>query len=580
MGNNNDIRLVLGSLRYKSAPNTDFSIKLPLTQNVKQNVEFDRASDINLQQVYDDERQSSTIFRPVSKFSVIFKNSYAGETNYEPFENNLYYLNATESAILQCSLGSNAVSWSGLPQYNEFNFIRTDYNASGYTQPPNNHLLFIPQSASTYNWNFHLSYPYENDSTKILEAVEKNTIQTLSWTAGDGIPFVVELTQFNGQNLVSFRCPVKHGLNVSEFAKLSFDYNGQDLFQVDSLGLDTYNSDEYVFNIINVGYTGTTFYNGRTGTFKRIILDSNSGDTTSKYYVRKHKILTDVEDSVLVKAGFEENIFGTKKKYESSGYTPNRLSRVSVKEGAQSFTLSFNKDVDLGGLLDNLGRPITELFFTVIWKGYFGWTTGKLKQGYEFNLPLNPITEQPTQWWDDNTIPSNTTLTTSTWTNVSGDTFSYVTPLKPDDVLDGDLCEWNDFEQKERVISQLYHKFKFNPFYFNIAGGTPTTNPFGYYYQPHHSLKIRQYSDYIETADSANIVDLPNYAYFSTTLSQFIWRDLYSYGFIDSNGLGVDYPFLNAGHYPFKNTIFRIIPEGTNYIEQTIIEQPLTDECE
>jgi hypothetical protein len=55
---------------------------------------------------------------------------------------------------------------------------------------------------------------------------------------------------------------------------------------------------------------------------------------------------------------------------------------------------------------------------------------------------------------------------------------------------------------------------------------------------------------------------------------------LYSYGFIDSNNIGVNYPFLNGAHYPYTNIIFRIIPEGTNYNEQTITAEPIIDDCE
>jgi hypothetical protein len=55
---------------------------------------------------------------------------------------------------------------------------------------------------------------------------------------------------------------------------------------------------------------------------------------------------------------------------------------------------------------------------------------------------------------------------------------------------------------------------------------------------------------------------------------------LYPYGFVDSSGLGYDFPFLNGVHYPYNNYTFRIIPEGTNYTEQTIITQPITDNCE
>jgi hypothetical protein len=358
---------------------------------------------------------------------------------------------------------------------------------------------------------------------------------------------------------------------------------GDRIFQVYSLGVGTQDSDLYVFNLVDIGYTGSTFNNGLTGTFKRVIIDRYSADTISKYYVRKHKILTNPEDAVMAKAAFEENIFGISKKYESSGYTPNKVARVSIKEGAQSYTLSFNNDVSIEPLLDNQKRPITELFFTVMWKGYFGWTTGKLKQGWEFNVTSNPTNKYPNSWWSLFNTLSDTQFTTGTWTGPFGNNFNYVNSLKYDDTLDGDFCEWNDFEQSERVISELYHKFIFNPAYFNIGTAPPpytVTNPFGYYYKPHHMITTRVYSDYIEGGDIKNVVGIPNYAHFSTTQNEFIWRDIYSYGFIDTRGRGVDYPFLNGAHYPTSTYIFRIIPEGTNYSEQITVAQPLIDDCE
>ena len=58
-------------------------------------------------------------------------------------------------AIASCGLSNPlSVSWTGLPQYNEFDFIRNDYNVPGYTQAPNQHLNFVPKSASSYNGIF------------------------------------------------------------------------------------------------------------------------------------------------------------------------------------------------------------------------------------------------------------------------------------------------------------------------------------------------------------------------------------------------------------------------------------------
>jgi hypothetical protein len=116
---------------------------------------------------------------------------------------------------------------------------------------------------------------------------------------------------------------------------------------------------------------------------------------------------------------------------------------------------------------------------------------------------------------------------------------------------------------------------------FDIGTSNPQVgNPFGYYYQPHHGLSIRAFSTYIEEGDKKNVVDVPNYAYFSSSKDSFLWKDLYSYGYIDSDNVGVNYPFLNGVHYPNDTIIFRIIPEGTNYSEQNITAEPIIDDCE
>jgi len=611
-----NIRIVLGSLRYKTSTNTDLSIPTPLVQNSKNLLEFDRSIDVNLAQLFDDERQKSTTFRPVCKFQLLYENAYTGSTRYTPLENNLYYINQNASLLQQCNVGSANVNWQGFPQYHEFDFVRSDYNVSGYTQPPNNHINFISRSASTYNWNFFVSYPYKNSYNKVLEYYYGPNSQPVQWTISDGIPFVIPTgsTFINGNKVIRFVCPVKHGLSISEFAKIKIVVNGvvttNDTFQVFDLGDGMPGTDEYMFNIYDIGYPSTKFVSGLNGTFKRIINYENPNDTTSKYYVLQHKLLTNVNDAVMVNAGFEQNIFGSKKKFESPVYTPNNNKRVSIKEGAQSYSLSFNKDIDVNPLRDNQKRPISELYITTLWKGYFGLTFGiknvntgqyvGLKQGYEFNLPLTSL-GFPSTWWKSNNATSNFVdennqpYSLGTYQTIPGSglgpnsqpiTFTYMNSLKEGDVVDGGIYEWNDYEQKERMISEISHKFTFNPIVFPI-GGNPQ-NLMGYYYQPHNKIKIRDYSDYIETGSVNNMADVPDYSYFSTTYNSFIWRDLYTYGFKDNSGNGVDYPFLNGKHYPYSNFIFRIIPEGTNYIESSLnnyatlygAAEPTNDNCE
>ena len=226
----NQTNIVLGSLKYKGSSNTNLFIDLPLEQTEKETVEFDRNVDLSLQQVFDDERQASTIFRPVTKYTFLFKNEYTGSTTYVPFRDNLYYTNAINNAISGTT--NPNTPWEGYPQYFEFDFIRIDNNVVGYTQPPNNHVTFINKSASTYNWTHYMSYAYGNDYTKPLFAIDSETTASWFWAASDGIPFTITSGSDDNGNYITFKCPMKHGLLTGEFVELPFNYNGETIFQV------------------------------------------------------------------------------------------------------------------------------------------------------------------------------------------------------------------------------------------------------------------------------------------------------------------------------------------------------------
>jgi hypothetical protein len=598
-------RIILSTQRYQQAPRSDQFLNIPLAQTTKNLVEFDRVSDLNLAEVFDQERQESTTFRPVTKFTILFENAFTGSTTYPPFRDNLYYTNALNNAKIAYPSGisttannSNVppnpfnanVPWDGFPQYPEFDFIRTDNKVPGYTIPPQNHILFKDVSATTYNWSHYVSYPFENVYNRTLFAVDPDTSFTWSWVASNGLPFII----LNGTNTqlreISFKCPMAHGLSVGEFVQLSISYGNQNNFQVTSLGDPGSGSEEYIFNIRNVGYTGTTFQQFTQGTFKRIINLANSADTVSSYYIRRHKILTTSESSILANAGFEYNIYGDKTKCEVKPLTPNQKARTSVKEGARSYTLSFNSDIDIRGLQDNQRRPLSSLYFTTIWRGYLGWTSN-MKQGWYFNTYLQ--NGKPQTWWDQSNTNSNTNIPQSFYTTTLGGAtkFYYNELLTTGDTLDGDYCEWNNYEQLERVVSTYQHKIKYNQNWFKLDNDLPVSNQPGYFYQPHNPIQISAFSDYVEEGSGVNVVGIPDYAYYSTLSALFRWRDKYPYGYIDTDGIGVDYPFLNGKHYPYENTIFRITPEAYNIPSDyatiglvppniTTIADPIVDECE
>ena len=563
----NNYTIIPSSLQYKSAPFVDQEITLSLEQQSQQITEYARTQSISLAQIYNDERQACTTFRPTFKLNYLYGNTYVGTTGYLPFVNNLYYVEPEQSTVTNI--------WRGYPQYYEFDFYRPDIK--------DQHIRYSAKSAYTYNWTYYISYAYQNNYNKKLYYNLNGSSAT--WTASEGIPFYINNAVQNGNNVVAFQCIAPHGLTTGEYVELSFSYNGTNLFQVYSLGNGLTDSDEYIFNIYNVGFTGTTFANNTKGIFKRVTNPDNITETRSKYYIREHKILTDVNDCVMTKNGFEKNAFLEEKKFEYSSLTPNNISRVSQKTSSNSYNVTVKHDIDLKGMVDNQKRPISELFLTVINKGYTGYFNQPkngfgLKQGWKFNL-----TSTSNSWWDYYNLNSYTNIKTSSYTKTNGvtKTFYYNQDLMSGDTIDGDFCEWNDYEQLERVISPYFHKIKYNQSIFQTTQLYDTNAP-GFYYQPHTPMTIRVFSDYIETGDLEFIEGIPSYAYFSNSDQQFRWRDLYSYGFIDNLGRGVNYPFLNFSQYPFKDIQFRLIPEGINYNSTLLGVQfpikPLIDGCE
>jgi hypothetical protein len=473
-------------------------------------------------------------------------------------------------------------TWKGYPQYYEFDFFRNDVLDS--------HIDYYAKSAYTYNWTYNITYAYDNDYKKQMFAVLNNN--SFSWVAENGIPFVIKKSTENGNGVISFECICPHGLVAGESVELLIDgvvynYRQESLFEVYSLGNGLFDSDLYIFNIYDIGFTGTSLNNNVKGTFKRVANSDNPLETKSKYYVRRHKVLQDVNNIIVTKAGFEKLPFGEERKLELSSITPNQVTRISQKTSSNVYTFTPKRDIDLSKLIDNQKRPITELFLTIINRGYSGYfnkpTNGVgLKQGWLFN-----ITKYNNSWWSDNNTVSNSNIGVSSYTQTNGatKTFYYNQSLNIGDIIDGDFCEWNDYEQIERVVSPYYHKIRFNQDVFQTVS-TPSSNTAGYYYNPHTSITIQVFSDYIETADSEQVQNVPTYAFYSNTDQQFRWRDLYTYGFFDQEGRGVDYPFFNKSHYPYKNTIFRLTPDDKGFNINDIIQgtdipvKPLVDGCE
>ena len=573
MENLNDNIVIKSNQIYKGAPEVDYQVPATLEQNTKLLIESDRIATLSLAELFDTERQASTTFRPTFKVDFLYKNNYVGTTNYKPFLDSLFVVDG--NLALEQKLNGVTVTWSGLPQYYEYDLRRFDVD--------NTHIDFKPESASTYNWDYYITYPFSSDTKFNMKWYQNSNGNLLSnFLCSDGIPCTLTGVTYFGSNYLQFICPVKHNLLPGEYVQFPFlSYNGNSYFQVDRLGDFNAGSEEYIFNVLNPGFTGKTFEDGKTYIIKRVIDITNTADTTSRYYVRLHKVLSTTNELDLETAGFDNNPFWNVKQYEFSSLTPNNIAKVTKLSNSQSYSITNKVDININGLVDENQKPIDNLYLSFVNKGYMGWFYNNdygLKRGWEFNI--NSPTISP--WWNKTEPLSNETSVNKTYyskvqNGVQYD-FYYNETLKTGDTVYGDWFEYNDYEQSGRTISPYYHKFVFNQKNFTIGG---TTNPRGYYYQVHHPMEIRAYSGYIEEGDPATIGGIPNYAYYSPNLNLYRWRDIYTYGYVDTSGNGVDYPFINEVQYPYKNVTFKLIPEGALFkLTSNFKPRPLIDECE
>ena len=572
MGNYKDdtIRIVRGKDRYAGAPNTNLELKLEFEQSNRSKIDGERNIIVNLEDRFNLERELSQKYRLVGKITNIFENKISGSTTYDGFKNDLFY-NDSLSSI------STGV-WKGYPQYKEFSFLRNE----GIPD----HVKFNKKDIGNYNWMLYVTYVSENNESQQMSYTyfDEDTQYTHDYVVSEGIPYHIKKIKYNGKNLILFYCAYKHNLNIGDWVKLNTpiqvsENRYKEYFEVYRLGDLAYGNEDKVFGIYDYGYSENSFTSFSSGTIKRVKDINNIEETTSSYYVRVHKTLTEQNNVDITNMGFENTNFPSKEQIERATLTPNGVERVSKKNGTQTVGFSFDKDVDLNGLLDNHGRPITELFITIINRGYMGYfnkpyNNKTIRIGWEFNF----LNEGLDDWWNF-TNPYNIDDIPHGNYEKNSKVFYYNEYLSEGHQLKGDICEFNNFDQEEVVLSKMYHKYSFNPTHFNTNDSV--TQPAGYSYITHHLVPIKVYSDYVETGDVDKVDLVPDYAYYSEYENQWRWRDIYLHGFIDSDGNGLDIPFFNGCHYPYSSFLFLQTPMiRNNNTSLDVIVQPTSDECE
>jgi DNA-binding protein Fis len=301
------------------------------------------------------------------------------------------------------------------PKRERFSFIpdKTPFNGTSNSLP-------------VKNWELTITYPKEIDD-------QHNMVKT-------GLLIVDKravTVATRGMTALAPAC--KHNLKIGDIVKLfgTTGYDGEHV--VVRTGLDDGSLKDYFF-VIDKPSTGTIGFNSR---MKKVV-----GGIESDYYFR-----------IFQKIGTRNTTYLENDDYETY---PAAFSENYFNDSISQFV--FNEDINVSGLTDNLGRPLSQLYLTII----------KTNSNNLFTNVSSGI-ETP---FLDNLLTSNTTNTylktvpvISRIHNGGSLPFPSHTPLESDIKINmvngvlnknlyyGDLVEYNKNELLETVLADVNHRF-------------------------------------------------------------------------------------------------------------------------
>lgn len=533
-------KIVLPELRFKGSEESDLNIKLSVEQHSRTIVEGDRTVILNQSEQYDRERQSSDkyrltgVIRPIwgNVTDVVTTDPLIGQEMYlnQEYIDQLIKTNSTTPDTF------NIEDVRGKISSDEIDFIRKDYNGSN---DPNNYTFynngngFGPVNANKINWNLLLTYPFGKETSDDTLTIDtKDGSPQVTFKVSDGLPYVVE----DMGSYYEFYSPFPHGLATDNFVLIQGE-----LFSVAWVGNEKYRSDENYFSIYKAGFNFTP---SQTGTMKRVLDRNNIEESTSEYYILKHKVIRVHSDFTLQKNAFESTLFKDIKKIPKYGVNAdsslkyNDDGKIVSKEIGDTYMYILEDEIDVKGLKDHLNREITELYVTTIHKN--GMTFFDRQEFcYKEQLGLGNEAQ-------------NLSVEELLYTNPNDIT---VKDFQVGDELLGGIYEYNKGDLEERLVSDRKLRLVYNSTHFTDIYGP------SYFYDMHHKYQLKVMSDYIEESDTDDIYNFPPYATYYQKDNVWRWRDVWPKGYVDPNGRGVDYPFINGTHYLNKVITFKIQPD-------------------
>lgn len=558
-------KILLNTQRLPDNVNVTTQMQIGLENSNKPIPLNDIDTTVDQYEQFQKERKESTIYRFYGVIKPVISNPIFNENVkiYEDENNNIKAKTILSSGIFEKD------GWIGFYndepdedalQFNDNKSALCDF----FPFDPGYDRLRMLDSDGKQNYLLKITYPFDSDNQK--EIVKGLKIER-------GVPVIEKFPiEINGRLYTGFRTAMNHGLSSGDRIQL---LNFIDLTSPNTLNLNTKfyrvfklgnvtNNKKLRTFVIDVNPSDIDFVVGQS-TIKRVVKDK-----PSQYYIRKFRSITvDYKDYDLYPAAYGVTYFN---------------------DDVAAF--NFKTDVDVKGLVDNLGRPLSELYLSII-KNDNDSDSSSLNSQYWANsvsgLSSSVTTSSPDEngntgvrFWTpivagydlENDVNINYNIRSYRDPNYVGS--SYFENIDESDTdFYGDIVEYNANELLERRLEDVYHRINtIYREYLNAIDSNKENKNEGYIYNPFNLIQIREYSNYINPlVNLQSIIDkygitnqlevlelrksfkIPDYA---TEISPnvFKWRDLLDIGFIDSSGGGVDYPFESGAHYMYLDKRF------------------------
>ncbi len=366
------------------------------------------------------------------------------------------------------------------------------------------------------NWDYCITYPKEIDSGHTLVTDEENGVNGIFCKIDTEIPS----NGYDESGVITFKSSINHNLNRGDYVSISFvSTDGTEMktpSPVRVVGIGQNGGDQqHYFSVRTVAIPEVFF----AKTDRGVRIRKCDGRNEAQYYLRKFYKLEKLPSNSLNKLAFSQNAYSD-----------------------QVVQVVFTDDVDTTGMVDYFGRPVSELFLTIVKrnKGWDKWYSTRqayfTSEDIEFSHCFGEVTsgfDMPAdkEFFKDYNVRRIHSVAQK---NINGITNS-PEKLESGITIDkkwfyGDVVEFFPNKVQETIINDVYHRFNTaqretlnneysgftydeitsDDFFFGaefeieekplIKGNNTHINllPEGYYYKPHYRVVVKEFSPEVQ----------------------------------------------------------------------------------